>query len=296
VKKIINAFIILIAFIFSGCGLFDRPEVIPAFVKVEQFNLTTLSSHGTSSSRITDCWVYLNDNLVGVYELPALVPIHAQGNQNIKIKAGIMKNGVAGERAAYPFYTFYNETMNLVSDSIFSINPDITYEVNYTPWIEDFEDPGIKFDDYQSDTVMFVGTSANTQGLLEGNCGVIKMNSNHLVCEMRTDEPYFDGMPKNIDIPAYMELNFKSNYSFQVGILSKDDQIASFVRTPLITFNPTTDSNGVMQWKKTYLYLTDATTFYPVANDFEIYIRVLNPEGYDGIEVYVDNIKIFYRQ
>jgi hypothetical protein len=51
-----------------------------------------------------------------------------------------------------------------------------------------------------------------------------------------------------------------------------------------------------MQWKKTYLYLTDATTFYPVANDFEIYIRVLNPEGYDGIEVYVDNIKIFYRQ
>lgn len=283
-------------FLLMSCSLFDRPEVIPAFIKVDQFNLSTLSSHGTSSKRITDCWVYLNDNLVGVYELPALVPVHAIGNNNIKIRAGIMKNGAAGDRTPYPFYTFFDSTMELVSDSVYTINPDITYETGYTPWIEDFEDPGIKFNAYQSDTVMYLGTAANTSDLFEGNCGVIKMSANNTVCEMRTNDPFFNNMPRNIDIPAYLELNFKCNYIFQVGILSKDNSLSSYVRTPIITFNPTTDENGVMQWKKTYIYLSDGTAFYPSATEFELFIRVFNNTGTDGIEVYVDNLKAFYRQ
>jgi len=288
--------IFLFQFLLISCSVFDRPEVIPAFIRVEQFNLTTLSTHGTDSKRITDCWVYLNDNLVGVYELPALVPVHAIGNNNIKIKAGIMKNGAAGDRTPYPFYTFFDSTMDLVSDSVYSINPDITYEVGYTPWIEDFEDPGIKFNAYQSDTVMYLGTASNTTDLFEGNCGVIKMSANNTVCEMRTNDPFFNNMPRNIDIPAYLELNFKCNYTFQVGILSKDNSLSAYVRTPIITFNPTTDANGVMQWRKTYIYLTDGTTFYPSATEFELFIRVFNNTGTDGIEVFVDNLKVFYRQ
>jgi hypothetical protein len=286
----------LLAILSVGCRLVDRPEPIPAFIKVDNFTLTAQSIHGTSSSRITDCWVYLNDNYVGAYELPALVPIHAEGVNNIKIRAGIMKNGIAADRTFYPFYTFYNETMNLVRDSIYTINPEITYEEGYLPWIEDFEDPGFKFNPYQSDTTMFIVTPAQYPDLIEGNCGMIRMNASSSRCEMRTNEPFFDNFPRNLELPAYLELNFKCNHEFVGGILSRDNQAPALFPSRLFTFKSTVDETGEMQWRKTYLYLSDITSFFPTAIDFELYFLAENRDGENGIEIFVDNLKVFYRQ
>ena len=40
---------------------------------------------------------------------------------------------------------------------------------------------------------------------------------------MRTDELDFNQFSKNINIPAYIEMNYANNYPFTVGILHKDD-------------------------------------------------------------------------
>jgi len=294
--KSIRLTVIFSLVLLAGCRIFDRPEPIPAFIKIERFTLTTQSAHGTASSRITDCWVFLNDNYIGAYELPALVPIHAEGDNNIKIRAGIMKNGIAADRSFYPFYTFYNENINLVRDCTYLINPEITYEQGYLPWIEDFEDPGFKFNPHQSDTTMFIVTPAEHTGLLEGNCGMIRMNATSTRCEMRTNEPYFNNFPRNLELPAYLELNFKCNHEFVIGILSRDSQSPTLFPARLFTFKSTEDNQGTMQWRKTYLYLTDITSFFPTAIDFELYILAENWDRKNGIEIFVDNLKVFYRQ
>lgn len=280
----------------QGCQVFDKPEEIPSFVKIDDITLETTTFEGTSSSKFTDVWVYVNDNFEGVWELPALIPLHYQGNQNVKFYAGVKKNGIAAERDKYPFLEPFELNMNLIGDSIIELSPIVKYEENLNIWIEDFEDPGIKFNTFSSsDTTMFVVSDPPYSYLFEGDAGAIMMNENTSYCEMRTNELDFNNFPQNISVPAYMELNYKCNYNFEVGILHKDDGLPYFAREPLITLYPTTDDNGIAQWNKTYLYITDVSNFYPLANEFDLYISVLNSTSSNNIEVYFDNIKVIQR-
>jgi hypothetical protein len=111
---------------------------------------------------------------------------------------------------------------------------------------------------------------------------------------MRTEEPSFANLPRQISQDAYMEINYKCNYPFILGLLHNNTGLVAYDKQALITFNPTTDENGVDQWNKTYLYIPDVTNFFQQASDFDFYISVLNNEAQDGIEVYVDNFKVIF--
>ncbi len=287
---------LLLLISFSSCQLFDKPEEVPSFVHIDEFVLQTTSSEGSDSEKITDVWVYVNDNLEGTWELPATIPLHYQGENNVKFQAGIKKNGIAANRDNYPFYETFELNMNLVPDSIIQVNPVIGYEDNLYIWLEDFEDPGIKWEAFSSsDTTMNIVTSSTHSNLIEGDAGQIYLSSSNFYCEVRTDELGFDNFPTHLSIPAYLEMNYSANYPFEIGLLSKDNTLSAFVKTPLITVSPTTDDNGNAQWNKTYLYLPDVTNFYPTATDFDLYISVLNSDATDGIELLFDNMKVIYR-
>ena len=64
---------------------------IPSYVSI---NSIALSSDATDN--ITDAWVYIDDNLQGVYELPANFPVLAEGKHSLRVRAGIKDNGIAG--------------------------------------------------------------------------------------------------------------------------------------------------------------------------------------------------------
>lgn len=287
--------IILLTLHLMGCKLIDKHEEIPSFVHIESFILETTTLQGSTNSKISDVWVYVNDNLEGVWELPATIPLHYQGSQNIKFYAGIKKNGVSANRTQYPFYTPFEVTLDLVGDSIIQLDPHITYSDKYSIWKEDFEDPGFKLNKNPgSDTSMFIVSSADYGNLLEGDAGLILMNSSNYYCEMRTNELSFNDFPKLLEQPCYLEMNYKCNKSFIVGLLHKDGGLPYYATTPLITLNPTTDDNGVDQWNKTYLYITDVTNFYPSATEFDIYISVTNSEAKDDLKLFFDNLKIIF--
>ena len=88
--------IILILFIgfISSCRLIDQPEKIPSFIHIEDIVFSISNSlEGSQSEKITDAWVYVDGNLEGVYELPATLPLHYEGNHNVTIYPGIKKMG-----------------------------------------------------------------------------------------------------------------------------------------------------------------------------------------------------------
>jgi hypothetical protein len=293
-KKI--SFIIFTVILIQACQILDKPELIPAYIEVDEFTLTVNSNQGSESNKIKDCWVYADSKLVGVFELPAKVPILLNGEVNIQVYPGIYKNGVENERVIYPFYTYLDTTLNLNPNSVTKMNPVITYKDNLNYWIEDFEDPGFKLNLFvtNSDTTMFIAKQSQYSGLFEGDAGLIKMSSNNILCEMRTDEPLFDDLPRDLGTPAYFEMNYKCNHSFLFGLLDNNSGLSSYNKTTLITFNPTTDNNGIPQWNKTYLYIPDVTNFYQNADKFDFFFSVLNNDGTDGIEVYVDNLKVIF--
>ena len=281
-------FILVLLSALSSCDKFDKPETRPAFLKIDKIDLQTTSAQGSNSHKIVDAWVYIDDMLIGVYSLPAKVPVVNTGVHDVKIRAGIKRNGIAVDRKPYPFYKPIKFTQELLSDSVYELQPVVEYEDNIYMWVEDFEDPGFKLYPYQSDTSM-TRVSSPASDLFEGSAGMIAMETENLVCEMRTNEPDFNAMPTNLSTPAYLEMNYRSNYPMEVGVLGKFSASEPYERVPLITLHSTNN-----QWNKTYLYLPDASNFLSGSPEFDIYFRVFNNTSSNGIKIYMDNLKVIF--
>ena len=75
---------LLIVLVLSSCQKEDKVD-IPTYLKIDNIAL----DEGNTTSNITDAWVYVNDQLQGVYELPAKFPVLEEEIQTVRIKAGI---------------------------------------------------------------------------------------------------------------------------------------------------------------------------------------------------------------
>jgi hypothetical protein len=290
--------IILILFIgiISSCQLFDQPEKIPSFVHIEDISFSISNSlQGTQSEKITDAWVYVDGNFEGIYELPSTLPLHYEGNHEITIYPGIKKNGISADREKYPFYTSFAQNINLTPDSIIEIFPEVYYEDDLFIWIEDFEDPQGRFSPFINSDADITIINSPSNEVFEGKSGAINMNASNYYCELRTDVLDFNNFPKNLNIPAYIEMNYSCNFPFAVGVLHKDASISAYQKQPIITLFPTS-TDSLDTWNKTYLFISDATNFYTSATEFDLYIAVSNSQGNDNVKIRLDNIKVIYRQ
>lgn len=287
-------FIILLVFNIS-CQIIDRPEKAPSFIQIDDFQFSISNNNqGTSSEKITDAWIYINGNLEGAYELPATIPLHYQGIQDLSIYPGIKRNGISADRKKYPFYTQFDTTINLIPDSILSLQPSTEYEDQLYFWIEDFEDPQHKFETHTTSQVDINIIESPSNELFEGDAGIITMDSADYYCEFRTNELDFNSFPKNLNIPAYIEMNYANNYPFTVGILHKDASVPSYQKFPLITLVPTYENE--VSWNKTYLYIPDATNFFTSATEFDLFISATNENSENDINILLDNFKVIFRQ
>lgn len=276
---------LLCSFIFMGCQKTDPAQLIPAYIEVEQFTLTTAGSEGTDHHKIVDAWIFVNDQLMGVFELPARVPTLLTGQQNVKIFAGIKNNGLNNDRVRYPFYSNYESSLNLIPDSTYVINPAITY-INYTDiWEEDFEDGGIAFSKTALSDTNFVQDNSDP---FEGSkSGTVSFAAGDLFFEARTNEPTFDNFPK-VGAPVYLELNYRSNVNFTMGLFNNDGSLPSDAQVAIFTFNPKTN------WNKTYIKLTDAVSSLSAATTFDLYFNAVNNGAVSTPKIEMDNIKVVF--
>ena len=104
-----------------------------------------------------------------------------------------------------------------------------------------------------------------------------------------------NNFPTNLNIPAYIEMNYSCNYPFSIGILHKDASVPSYQKQPIITLFPTS-TDTIDNWNKTYLFISDATNFYTSATEFDLYISVSNSQANEDIKIRLDNIKVIFRQ
>ena len=116
-------FVVLIN-ILSSCNTTD---LSPAFVRIDTIYINTATNQGTASHNAQTVWVYANDQPLGVFELPTVVPILEEGSTDIIIFAGINQNGSGSTRTQYPFYTtgIYNN-VNLQAGQTITLNPTVT--------------------------------------------------------------------------------------------------------------------------------------------------------------------------
>ena len=95
-----------------------------------------------------------------------------------------------------------------------------------------------------------------------------------------------------MNIPAYIELNYANNFPFSLEYFI-NASLPVYQNQVLITMIPTFEDSVI--WNKTYLYITDATSLYSSATEFDIYISVVNDNNQNDIMILFDNFKVIYR-
>lgn len=275
--------------LFISCDN-DDADLVPSYITVDRFNLTTDYGQGTASHKITDVWVYLDETLIGAYELPARVPVLSEGEQNITLRPGIKINGISGTRAIYPYLNSVTRKAILVKDSLVDLNAVNTgYRSNVAfPWMETFEMSGMTLDTTAKSTVALQRTSDPARiftfpGESGSQSGWIQILSDTSVFEAVTKE-MFDFPSSGSEV--FMEMNYKTNNTLTVGVFYKSSGME--IQRPLLVLNKSD------VWNKIYINLSVPKNDSPNATDFRIFFGAKLDKENSQADIYIDNCKLVH--
>lgn len=272
---------------FAGCDIINPPEKIPAYVYIQPFTYTPALGDQSTSFKITEAWVYLGGELLGAFHLPGLVPVLAEGDQQLSVFPGILDNGLTGYPNLYNFYKKYDVTLNLVPTEIDTIYPATHYE-DYVKFAlkNDFED-GLYFDkDLDSDEETNISPTYDPAEVFEGNvAGKTVLTTEHPFLHVTTTN-YYD-LPVN-GTPIYFEMNYKSDVELTIGLQGKDEGSGETASSyPVILFPK-------QEWNKIYINLTEEIQ----NSDLDLYRVILFANLPDSIPtgtLLFDNLKIVHQ-
>lgn len=282
-------FFSVLFFSLLSCNTTDE-ESIPSYIQIEKIGLITTSDQGTASHKITDAWVYFGNELIGVFELPATVPVLKSGSHQIQIYPGIKVNGISATRAPYPFYKPINTQADLIRGSTFIITDTLTtYDENTTfLWMEDFNGGALSIDTTANSEVGLRKVSDPSQRFHlenefnEFSAGAV-ITGDTMLFECATINSF--DLPKG-GKPVFLEMNYKNNYNLTVGFyLTSSGQI---VQQAILVLNPTET------WNKIYINLTPTISHYFNTTDFKIFIGLLKPDDIESAELYFDHLKLIH--
>ncbi|MDB9702283.1 MAG: hypothetical protein P8N07_00065 [Flavobacteriales bacterium] len=271
----------------ASCKLFNPEELTPSYIYISDIKLETKTLEGSSSDNILDAWVYVNGSYIGTWELPAKIPIHVIGEYDLEIFGGIKKSGLSAFRVTNDFMTSFDSTLISISNVVDTIIPTLEYVADLNIWLEEFEDPGVKFTGQPfSDTVIRITNDPLL--VFEGNgTGVISFSNSDLYFLAKTNEPDFNTFPKQ-GAPIYYEFDYKSDEVLTVGIYHNNISTTP-IKTEFFNLFPT---DG--KWKKIYLDLKEIVSPQTFATEFDIYLEVSKNRSSQPL-VYIDNIKVIYK-
>jgi len=266
--------IFVFLFIFISC---EKDDKIPSYLKVNNVNLNYNQNFGSITENITDVWVYIEDNLQGVYEIPVEFPVLEEGIKNIRLKAGIKANGIASTRIQYPFYSSFLDTINLVKDETIEIFPTFSYNDAFDAIIEDFENSGTTVDSTISSEIDF--TIVNED---ENKYAFAEIVSPLINFEIATQDLT---LPQQ-GAPVYLELDYKSSTEFLVGMYINYPQ--DVVKSELVWVTSKQD------WNKIYINLTQTVSESIGAQSFKVFFNMRRNDPSSNEEISLDNIKVLY--
>lgn len=265
-------------------------DITTSWLKIDSVNFTTnLTTEGENSHNITDAWLFMDNQPLGVWEIPCEVPILATGKHSFTVYPGIKSNGINASRIKYPFYKSADFDLTLIEGETVSHIPTISYKSNKTIMgREDFEDTGIILNpkiDLDTSKIKIISKTNFPDIVKYGdNCGRINISTNDTITQVFTN--------LNLDLEkgqVFMEIDYYNTNSFAVGLNSFTSNGPSD-NNPFIRIPGQDDSS--VGWKKIYLDLTTYVTAVNNAVSFDFYIVSALDEGKSNGFVCLDNIKI----
>lgn len=278
----------------------DKEEPIPAYLYIPTIELEVSEdgSQGGNTHDIVDAWVYVNGKLIGVFEMPSTIPILASGTSKINVFAGIKKNAITRQRIRYPLYRSFDIDLGLTPGVVDTLIPRVVYNQNAKfSWLEDFEDGNVSLEksgvSTTYDILSITTDSADVfayNGTTNTRSGKVNIPTGFQIFENRTRKDY--ELPR-FGQDIYLELNFKCNTEFVVGMYALfGTSVQGYY--PVVNLFSTVDETGVMQWKKVYISLSEDVN-NPAYNGavFKPFLKAQSNSAANP-QLFFDNIKLVH--
>ncbi len=265
------------SFLITSCEIINPPEKTPTYIQID----TIYVSNNIQSNGITDVWINIDGNVIGAFEIPALIPVIAENGQELQIRAGIKGNGMVENRLIYPFYTTYTVKLESIGE-VTALIPSFDYDANSEIYGQDFEGGQLSHlyieSTSNSDTILLENS---LQAIYGNKCGAIYLENDVYIYEGKFNPSYY--LPRN-GSAVFIELDYLCNNDFSFGIYS--NKINSVDKIHVIYIKP------IDEWNKIYIELTGILQKQPNAINFNFYIRAEKIVDLDKAEIYFDNIKL----
>ena len=276
---------------FSSCEIINPPEQIPAYVHLKDWTVEANPGvpHGSLSSKITHAYVFAGVEFIGIYTLPATIPILLEGNQTITADPMVLQNGQSFLLDFHPFLDRYEIDVELIPSQIDTLQPITRYIDNATyHFVENFESGSPIFSD-ERDTDLETFIEGSNEEVFEGSrSGRIYLNADHPFIEVATRSDF--QFPLRGANNVFLELDYKTELDVLFGLVGVD---AGGFGIPNYEFGVPPKGD----WTKVYFNLTDQVILSGFEN-YQIGITAglpLNDDGSFAVEegvIYLDNVKL----
>lgn len=269
----------LSAFMWQGCNIINPVEKVPTYIHIDSFTFNNYFPGVTTSHNIIGVSVYYNNSAVGFFDLPATIPIVADGHGELELSAVVPVNGLNSINVAYPFYRIDTFSFDAQPGKILYCHPhtgftapskinkysDFSGNTFFARWGGN-KDLTLASDD----SLKFEGTPTGT--VLLSAAGDSSVDSSTIVFPIPAGQ-------------AFLEFDYKSEVPFYVGMQGLLAGVVSTTPYYLMGIKPSAT------WKKFYLNAADFNGQLK-ADEYRLYLKINLGEGQTRGRFLIDNIQL----
>ena len=298
-------FLAFLTALMPSCKKFEGEQTVPSYIRIDTIRLSCdYYTYGANTNKFVDAWVYIDDNCIGCYELPATFPVLKKGNHKVEIHPGIKVNGITNTRSEYPFVapsTYAN--VNLVPDSVVRLSPVVNYwpqgpdENMHVRWLEDFDQGSITIQSESTSDADLIRVSGplawhDPDGIYSTYSAKLVLTSDTAQFRIVTSEE-FEDLPTS-GSACMLEMDYKCSDSIALGLYYFTNGRPNDY--PLIRLRPT-DPLGIepTHWNKIYINVGPFLVENEDAEGFKLYISSWEYRNDGPQYFYFDNLKLIFR-
>ncbi len=272
----------------SSCSLFDSEDPIPAYLILsDEVTVVTTVGQGEPTHNIKDAWVFDGTRFLGIFPLPAKVPVILNGEEkHFSIFAGVRNNGIQGSALKYPFYKPIEFSTTLQAQEEKPVEMIFDYASNAKfDFIEDFEFNHIFSED--PNPIDGVGTPIvnTTDEVLSGiSSGHIFMDTDTSAFERSTVNSY--DRANNSGSFTFLEIDYKCDVPFLVGYIVQKNNLITRDYPLLVAPSE--------EWNKIYIEFTHSFSPLDIQRYTVSLATAITEENELPANIYLDNIKLVH--
>lgn len=278
--------LVFLTMMSSSCTLFDNDSFEPAFLEIDSVSLATTLPQGAPTHRIEDVWVFVDGFVVGVFTLPARIPvIPTKDTTDIRITAGVRQNGMRDVPIEYPFYDAIQLRLPIKSGETRRLTPQFQYRPDSKfDFVEGFELGNIftSDEDGNPETTMVITTAEAATG---ARSGLMLSSASRPRTEVATFSEFLG--ENNARGAVYLEIEYKSEAEVFVGVIVRT-AVEEIKNYKLILRRNT-------NWTKVYVDLTDEISNAAVVT-YKVVVGTEYPSNAPGTSTntFIDNVKLIH--